>query len=94
MAKASAVEAKTPLAPVPARDARVITTRYLDVERHGNDDYSVREVTARGPLEGPMRVVSVRTLAAHRSGNVVRDDYVRPWFVEYSGVNMYGPHFP
>jgi hypothetical protein len=68
-----------------------VTVRTIDVERHADNDYTVRELTLRGPLAGPFVVVSSRTLAEHRSGNVARDDYTRPWVEDWAGRNQTGP---
>lgn len=72
---------------------RTITTRLLDVERHGNNDYTVREVSLCGPLDGPMTVVGVKTLCAHKSRNVADVDYVRPWHRANLGPNLDGRAF-
>lgn len=91
MAKTTVVETKPATAPPPPR---VVTSKFLDVERHGNNDYTVREVSVRGPLAGPMVVTGVRTLCAHKSRNVADEDFVRPWHKANVGDNLDGRAFP
>lgn len=91
---------KAPAQPPPARPvappsppSRTVTLRHLDVERHGNDDYTVTELTLEGPLTGPLRVVSTRRLGnEHLSANVARD-WVRDWYREFAGTNLTGPYW-
>ncbi len=90
MAKTTS-ETVTPQAKAPP--VRLVSTKILDVERHGNNDYTVREISMRGPLAGPMVVTGVKTLCAHKSRNVADVDYVRPWHRAYLGANLDGRAF-
>jgi hypothetical protein len=72
----------------PSKAPRVLTTRVLDVFRHGNDDYSTTELTLSG--DGiTWRTTSAKVLKEHASRNVT-SAIVEEWHRELVGLDFMG----
>lgn len=72
----------------PPKAPRVLTTRVLDVFRHGNDDYSTTELTLSG--DGvTWRTTGAKVLKEHAS-RLVTTSYVEQWYREFAGIDFLG----
>lgn len=86
-----ATQKATPLPPLRAA-SRLLRVRHLDVNRTGNDKYTVTEMTLEGPDCGPFVVLESKVLKAGVSQNVARD-WVRDWYHAFTGANLTGPYW-
>lgn len=78
--------------PPPKPEARLLTVKHLDVVRHGNDEYTVTELTLSGTPKGPFAVTASKVLKANCTAHVAQA-WCRSWYLETGGPNLTGPYW-